>query len=106
MNRDAEKQVGEPKTGTAPKPLGFGYSTSRDWAELARLARIQPVICIVRYGISRDIAKTHHRINGEECEVFEIRSRGMIYVCGFGIEEFVRQCESEGVEFLVPSATL
>ncbi len=83
-----------------------GYRISKDYEQLAELARHSSVVCIVDYRIGdgepiRDIARTqysHH--HGEE--VFLVAARGTGYIHAFGEDEFVKFCSHSNVEFIEP----
>lgn len=84
-----------------------GYTTSKDYALLARLARTSSVICIVDYlsggrdTVLRDVGHTLFQ-PGNPTEVFQISARGISYIYAFNEAEFIASCKTNNVEFLEP----
>lgn len=82
----------------------IGYKLSQDYALLARLAREQSVICLVRYDemTTKDVAKTIYKRFSDTRESFDISARGIGYVGGEDEAQFIRACACAGVAFIVP----
>lgn len=77
------------------------YPTSRDYLRLAGLAKTQSIICIVSYESHRDVAKTIFSTDGA-AEIWHVSARGTGYVLAGDRDDFVRQCERVGLEFIEP----
>ena len=81
-----------------------GYKTSRDYKELFEMMTKASVVCVVDYGETgrcRDVAHTLFRDG-----VYQISARGISYVCAETLEEFIKQCESDNVEFIPPNRAM
>jgi hypothetical protein len=86
------------------------YATSRDYARLAELAKVHSVICIVNYrdprnpdwGMLREVASTHYSRSPSGKEMWHVSARGTGYVWTDNAADFVRKCETYGVEFIEP----
>lgn len=86
-----------------------GYQTSNDYALLYELAKTTSIICLVKYSDYNDtytITDIAHTIKFGS--VTEILARGVGYVYANdrddkkAKESFIKQCENQKVEFLVP----
>lgn len=84
------------------------YGGSRDYEQLADLAKTQSVVCIVTFrheGFeSRDVAQTSYMSKGVGHEYWGICARGQGYVAAFSRESFIAQCTHVDVEFLLPAS--
>jgi hypothetical protein len=85
------------------------YATSRDYARLAELAKVQSVICIVNYrdrdpaiGMLRDVASTNYSRSPRGHEAWHVSARGTGFVWADSIERFIRSCETYDLEFIEP----
>ena len=93
-----------------------GYPTSTDYAALWEIAHRQAVVCLVEHrprhrwpnstdinhGVM-DVAQTV-AMPDDSGKVWcvDISCRGISYVQGFGLPDFVEQCERASVQWLVP----
>jgi hypothetical protein len=77
------------------------YAGSREYARLAELAKRYSVICIVKNGSTRDVAKTLYSSHAAG-EMWQVSARGTGYVWTDSKDDFVRQCEQVDLEFIEP----
>ena len=81
-----------------------GYATSKDYEALFKAVRSQSIVCIVNFGSpdgkynSMDVAHSIYTDDG----LIQISCRGTCYVWAKDLDDFVRQCEREAVEWIVP----
>lgn len=78
-----------------------GYELSRDYKALFEQMTKSSVVCIVNYGHTascRDVAHTLYRD-----DVYQISARGISYIYAETLEEFIKQCEDDDVEFIPPN---
>jgi hypothetical protein len=83
------------------------YATSRDYEQLADLAKLHSIVCIVDYWRDeaiRDVARTTFFTKRGE-EIWNISGRGTTYVSAFSRQEFLNLCRHSNVEFFVPPNT-
>jgi len=73
------------------------YNTSKDYEMLWGLIHETPIVCIVNYGETRDIACSLW--HGESVN---IGVRGLSYIYSFDFEDFEKQCEKLDLEYIVP----
>lgn len=77
------------------------YTGSRDYAQLARLAREASILCIVDFQGQRDVARTNYmRRRGQE--MWSVSARGMGYITAFNEADFISLCKHSNLEFIAP----
>ena len=86
------------------------YQTSKDYAALYALAKSQSVVCIIDNAsklmdgtkhVCRDICHTSFH-TGNHGDITQLSVRGIGYVWAENEKEFVGQCVSGNVEWIVP----
>ena len=77
-----------------------GYKTSKDYKKLFELAQKQSIVCICNYSKNcRDVAHTL----AERDNTLSVSARGTSYITGFGLDDFVEQCEKYELEWIIPN---
>jgi len=78
------------------------YKTSKDYARLWQLAKTMRVICIVDYEECRDVCKTLYHDSNRFGTTVELSARGISYCSAHTLEQFIKNCEEDHVEFFLP----
>ncbi len=72
------------------------YQTSKNYEELFRMMRETSIVCFVNYRGCRDVAATLSTSG-----IFDVSARGIAYVGARNKDDFIKQCQSVDLEWIM-----